>query len=116
MLSHEELGSLCGRFKISTSLRIRGNVSRLSILISISWKRKAKVNTYLESTRNSTLWEKNTLLMSCYIRRALDWEVVLPARVVGGGGPGPGGQRRARHQDHPVEQHPWHGGHYQFRA
>lgn len=41
---------------------------------------------------------------------------MLPAGIVGGGGPGPGGQRGARHQDHPVEQHPWHGGHYQFRA
>ena len=41
---------------------------------------------------------------------------VLPAGVVGRGGPGPGGQRRARHQDHPVEQHPWTGGHDEVRG
>ena len=34
-----------------------------------------------------------------------------PAGVVGGGGPSPGGQRGARHQDHPVEQHPCNGEH-----
>ena len=38
-------------------------------------------------------------------------ERLSPAGVVGGGGPGPRGQRGARHQDHPVEQHPWNGEH-----
>ena len=56
--------------------------------------------------------ETHILLTSCLRNRFAEVEnglvsSVLPAGVVGGGGPGPGGQRRARHQDHPVEQHPW---------
>ena len=92
MLSLEELGSLCDRFKISTSLRIRGNVSRLSILISISWKRKAKVNIYSESTKNSTLWVKRHFVI-----------VILPSFIMWGcvtcwccGGRRPGPRRTAR--------------------
>ena len=40
---------------------------------------------------------------------------MLPACIVGRGGPGPGGERRARHQDNPVKQHSWNGQHDDIR-